>query len=100
MRTGKRVAIVTVANGAQKASVDVRLHGETFWLTQQIADLFGAPRSTPAEHIMIMKDGELTTEATCRNVRQVARRNEERRPPESNPEACGNRSSLFRFLVR
>ncbi len=53
--------------------VDVRLEDDTVWLSQQqIADLFDTARSNIVEHIKhIYEDGELTTEATCRNFRQV-----------------------------
>jgi hypothetical protein len=57
----------------EKVSVDVRLNEETVWLTQQqIAELFDTARSNVVEHIKhIYEDGELKTEATCRDFRQV-----------------------------
>jgi hypothetical protein len=53
--------------------IDVRLDGDTVWLTQQqIAELFDTARSNVVEHIQhIYADGELTEAATCRNFRQV-----------------------------
>lgn len=55
------------------ARVDVRLEGETVWLTQQqLATLFGSSRTNVVEHIKhIYEEGELTEAATCRNIRQV-----------------------------
>jgi hypothetical protein len=57
----------------ENVSVDVRFNGETVWLTQQqIAELFDTARSNVVEHIKhIYEDGELKTEATCRDFRQV-----------------------------
>jgi len=54
-------------------AVDVRLDGETVWLTQQqIAELFQSSRTNIVEHIKyIYEDGELDSEATCRDFRQV-----------------------------
>lgn len=53
--------------------VEVRLEDETVWLSQQqIAELFDTARSNIVEHIKhIYEDDELTSEATCRNFRQV-----------------------------
>jgi len=54
-------------------AVDVRLDDETVWLTQQqIAELFQSSRTNIVEHIKyIYEDGELDSEATCRDFRQV-----------------------------
>ena len=53
--------------------VDVRLHDETVWLTQeQMALLFGKGRSTITEHILnIYREKELEQSATSRKFRQV-----------------------------
>ncbi len=53
--------------------IDVRLEGETVWLTQdQMATLFGKGRSTVAEHIgNVFEEGELEQNRTCRKFRQV-----------------------------
>lgn len=53
--------------------VDVRLHEETVWLTQdQMAQLFGKGRSTITEHIgNIFKEGELDEISTRLNFRLV-----------------------------
>jgi hypothetical protein len=58
-------------NGEVK--VEVFLHNETVWLTQQkIADLFGVVKSTISEHVKnIFESGELEKEATVRNFRTV-----------------------------
>lgn len=54
-------------------SLEVRLDGETVWLTQQqLADLLQTSRTNVVEHIKnIYSEGELTEEATCRDFRQV-----------------------------
>lgn len=53
--------------------IDVKLTGETVWLSQQkMADLYQSSRSNVVEHIKhIYEDGELDEESTCRNFRQV-----------------------------
>jgi hypothetical protein len=53
--------------------VEVFLHNETVWLTQQkIADLFGVVKSTISEHMKnIFESGELEKWATVRNFRTV-----------------------------
>lgn len=54
-------------------SIEVRLEGETVWLTQQqMAELFQSSMSNVVEHIgNIYAEGELDEEATCREFRQV-----------------------------
>lgn len=53
--------------------VEVRLDGETIWLTQeQMAALFGRERSVISKHLQnIFKDGELESDATCAKFAQV-----------------------------
>lgn len=53
--------------------VEVRLEGETVWLTQkQMADLFGKDIRTVNEHIgNVYEEGELDREGTIRNFRIV-----------------------------
>jgi hypothetical protein len=65
------IVIYETSNGSVK--VDVRLDGESVWLTQQqLATLFGSSRTNVVEHIKhIYEEGELLEEATCRNIRQV-----------------------------
>ena len=54
-------------------AIDVRLDGDTVWLSQQqLADLFQTSRTNVVEHIAnIYAEGELSLEATCREFRQV-----------------------------
>ena len=54
-------------------AIDVRLDGDTVWLSQQqLADLFQTSRTNVVEHIAnIYTEGELSQEATCREFRQV-----------------------------
>jgi hypothetical protein len=54
-------------------AIDVRLDGDTVWLSQQqLADLFQTSRTNVVEHIAnIYAEGELSQEATCREFRQV-----------------------------
>lgn len=56
-----------------EASVDVRLDGETVWLTQQqMATLFGRERSVVAKHVgNAFREGELHPETTCAKFAQV-----------------------------
>ncbi len=54
-------------------AIDVRLDGDTVWLSQQqLADLFQTSRTNVVEHIAnIYAEGELSQAATCREFRQV-----------------------------
>jgi prophage maintenance system killer protein len=63
--------IVIFEEDAQK--VEVRLEGETVWLTQrQMAELFGKDLRTVSEHIgNVFEEGELDREGTVRNFRIV-----------------------------
>lgn len=56
-----------------KTHVDVKFTGETVWLSQQqMAELYQTSRSNIVEHIQhIYEDGELDSNSTCRNFRQV-----------------------------
>lgn len=53
--------------------VEVRLEGETVWLTQkQMAELFGKDLRTVNEHVgNVYEEGELDSEGTIRNFRIV-----------------------------
>ncbi len=53
--------------------IDVRLEGETVWLSQaRMAALFGKARSTVAEHIQnVFAEGELVEDVVCREFRQT-----------------------------
>lgn len=65
--------IIIYQNPDGDIKIDVRLEGETVWLTQdQMATLFGKGRSTVAEHIAnVFEEGELEQNRTCRKFRQV-----------------------------
>jgi len=54
-------------------AIDVRLDGDTVWLSQQrLADLLQTSRTNVVEHIRnIYDEGELDGAATCRVFRQV-----------------------------
>jgi hypothetical protein len=55
------------------AKIDVRMNGETLWLTQaQMAELFGRERSVITKHIRnVFNEGELEEKATCAKFAQV-----------------------------
>ena len=55
------------------AAIEVRLEGETVWLSQQqLAELLQTSRTNIVEHIQnIYAEGELVEVRTCRNIRQV-----------------------------
>ncbi|GAA4832927.1 RhuM family protein [Garicola koreensis] len=65
------ILLYAAEDGATR--VDVRLEGETVWLTQQqLAELFQSSRTNIVEHIQhVYDEGELDETATCRNFRQV-----------------------------
>ncbi|MFN6179056.1 MAG: virulence RhuM family protein [Flavobacteriales bacterium] len=71
VRPSGEIILYPRADGAP--SVEVRLDGDTVWLTQQqLADLLQTSRTNVVEHIRnIYSEGELTEEATCRDFRQV-----------------------------
>ncbi len=54
-------------------SLEVKLEGETVWLTQQqMVELFCSSKANVSEHITnILQQGELMREATVRNFRTV-----------------------------
>ena len=56
-----------------KTQLDVKLEGETVWLTQaQMSELFQTDRTVINRHIRnIYKSGELEEEATCAKNAQV-----------------------------
>ena len=56
--------------------IDVRVEGETVWLTQeQMAALFGKGRTTITEHIPhIFEEGELDENVVCRKFRHTTQK--------------------------
>jgi len=58
---------------AGKDSIEVRVEGETVWLTQKlIAELFGKGRSTITEHLRnIFAEAELLENSVCREFRHT-----------------------------
>ncbi|WP_216404865.1 virulence RhuM family protein [Arcanobacterium phocae] len=61
-------------NPDNSASIDVRLEGETVWLTQaQMAELFQSSKANISEHIKhIFEEGELDEDAVVRKFRTTA----------------------------
>lgn len=57
-----------------RLKIDVRLEGETVWLTQaQLATLLGKSRNTITEHIgNVFAEGELSELSVCRKFRHTA----------------------------
>ncbi len=75
------IAIYQSVDGS--IATEVRLEGETVWLSQkQMADLFDKDIRTINEHVInVFDEGELVREATIRNfriVRQEGKRQVER----------------------
>lgn len=68
---GGEVVVYETPDG--NARVDVRLHRDTVWLTQdQMSGLFGRGRSVITKHIRnVFRDGELDPGATCAKFAQV-----------------------------
>jgi len=64
--------LYTTPNG--KVNVEVYLHDETIWLTQQrIADLFGVDRSVITKHLRnIFKSNELKQDSVCAKIAHTA----------------------------
>jgi len=64
---------IIFARQAGENGIQVRVEGETIWMTQEgISTLFDKARTTIVEHIQnIFTSGELLPEATCRKFRQV-----------------------------
>jgi len=67
-----KIIIYNSEDGQTK--IDVRLDGETVWLSQkQIAELFGKDRKTVTEHIKnVFKEGELAENSVCRKFQHTA----------------------------
>ena len=69
--TAAPIVIYQSADGS--IATEVRLEGETVWLSQkQMADLFDKDVRTINEHVInAFEEGELSREATIRNFRIV-----------------------------
>ena len=72
--TNSEIIIYQDASGRNR--IDVKLSGETVWLTQaQMADLFGIDKSGISRHIKdIFKSGELVEDTTVANFATVINR--------------------------
>jgi hypothetical protein len=57
-----------------RIAVDVRLDGETVWLTQeQMSRLFGRERSVITKHVRnVFREGELVSESVCAKFAHTA----------------------------
>ena len=66
-------SIIIYQPNTDQPAIDVRIEGETVWLSQQqMAALFETSRTNIVEHLgHIYAEGELEKEATCRDFRQV-----------------------------
>ena len=67
----EQIVIYQSRNG--DASLEVRLEGDTVWLTQaQLAELFGTTAQNITMHLRnVFKEGELSPSATCKDFLQV-----------------------------
>jgi len=67
--------ILIYLNPDGKIKIDVRLEGETVWLTQEhMAQLFGKSKKTISEHIRnIFAEGELDEKLVVRKFRTTTR---------------------------
>ncbi len=65
--------IILYPSADGSAALEVRLDGDTVWLSQQqLSELFQTSRTNVIEHIQnIYSEGELVEMATCRDFRQV-----------------------------
>lgn len=65
--------IIIYQDDGDETKIEVRLTGETVWLSQQqLADLYQSSRTNILEHIKhIYNEGELDESSTCRNYRHV-----------------------------
>ncbi len=67
--------IIIYEGGNGQPKIDVRIEGETVWLTQlQLAELFGTSKANISIHVKnIFEEGELTKEATVKEYLTVQR---------------------------
>ena len=70
---GNNSQIILYQTDDGKTKVEVKMDGETVWLTQdQMAELFEKGRSTVTEHILnAFKEGELDENSVCREFRRT-----------------------------
>lgn len=70
MADNKKTEIIIYQTADGKAKIDVRMQGETLWLTQaQIAELFGRSVSVISRHIKnIFAEGELDEKSNLQNM--------------------------------
>lgn len=71
----KQNEIIIYTRDDGSAAIDVRVEGETVWLTQaQLVELFQSSKANISEHIKnIFEEKELTQEVTVRKFRTVQR---------------------------
>ena len=74
MENNKQNSEIIIYQGdGDEPKIEVRLTGETVWLSQQqLAELYQSSRTNILEHIKhIYNEGELDESSTCRNFRHV-----------------------------
>ncbi len=74
------ILVYQTADGITR--LDVKLEGESVWLTQQqMAKLFQTSRTNVVEHIRhIYEEKELDSDSTCRHFRQVRQEGDDKCP--------------------
>jgi hypothetical protein len=70
MADNKKAEIIIYQTADGKAKIDVRMQGETLWLTQaQMAELFGRERSVITKHLRnVFNEGELDEKSNVQNM--------------------------------
>ncbi len=73
MRDESSNEIIIYQNDNDQSGIEVRIQGETAWLTQaQLVELYSSSKSNVSEHIKnIFTEGELSPKATVRKIRTV-----------------------------
>jgi hypothetical protein len=68
--TSNDTDIIIYQSGDGKVKIDVRMQGETLWLSKnQMSDLFGRDRSVIGKHIKnIFAEGELDEKSNVQNL--------------------------------
>jgi hypothetical protein len=74
MKTDEKGEIVIYQGPEGLPALDVRIQGETVWLTQkQMAALFDTERSVITKHLRnVLKEGELESESVCAKFARTA----------------------------